>query len=92
MVVVVYVCVCVFKKLDNVKCLKKKNVICKKDDVRKNLSVSENHHEQCTIPRAAKQLPDRARRRGEERRKDSKEGGVGEEGSWLVILYYFLNV
>lgn len=28
-VVVVYVCVCVFKKLDNVKCLKK-NVICKR--------------------------------------------------------------
>ena len=32
-----------------------------KDDVRKIFSVSENHHEQCTIPRAAKQLPDRAR-------------------------------
>lgn len=57
-----------------------------KDDVRKTFSVSENHHEQCTIPRAAKQLPDRARR-GEERRK---ERGLGEEGSWLVILYYFL--
>lgn len=57
-----------------------------KDDVRKTFSVSENHHEQCTIPRAAKQLPDRARR-GEERRK---ERGLEEEGSWLVILYYFL--
>ena len=32
-----------------------------KDDVRKIFSVSENHHKQCTIPRAAKQLPDRAR-------------------------------
>lgn len=76
-----YVCICVFKKLDNVKCLKKKCHL-QKDDVRKTFSVSENHHEQCTIPRAAKQLPDRARR-GEER-------GLGEEGSWLVILYYFL--
>lgn len=54
--------------------------------MRKTFSVSENHHEQCTIPRAAKQLPDRARRG--EGRKEGKR--VGEEGSWLVILYYFL--
>lgn len=81
-----FFCVCVFKKLDNVKCLKKKCNL-QKDDVRKTFSVSQNHHEQCTIPRAAKQLPDRASR-GEERRKEGKR--VGEEGSWLVILYYVL--
>ena len=59
--------------------------------MRKTFSVSENHPEQCTIPRAAKQLPNRARQ-GEERRKEGRKEGqrVGEEGSWLVTLYYFL--
>lgn len=62
-------------------------VICLKNDVRKAFSVSENHLEQCTIPRAAKQLPNRARR-GEEMRKDSR---VGKEGSWLATLFYLLT-
>lgn len=42
--------------------LEEKKCHLQKDDVRKTFLVSENHHEQCTIPRAAKQLPDRARK------------------------------
>lgn len=54
------------------KCLKKKHL--QQDDVRKTFSVSEIHREQRTIPRAAKQLPDKTRgetwsERGWERRE-----------------------
>lgn len=81
-------CVCVFKKLDNVKCLKKKKCHLQKDDVRKTFLVSENHHEQCTIPRAAKQLPDRARQ-GEERRKEGKiEGRRGGKLAGDTLLLF----
>lgn len=34
--------------------------------------------------------PDKGRGGKKEARKEGKGGRVGEEGSWLVILYYFL--
>lgn len=48
------------------------------------------HLEQCTIPRAAKQLPDRARR-GEDTRKEGTIEGLEKEGSWLATLFYLLT-
>lgn len=54
--------------------LEEKKCHLQKDDVRKAFSVSENHHELCTIPGAAKQLPNRARQ-GKERRKKTRMDG-----------------
>lgn len=62
--------------------LEEKKCHLQKDDVRKTFSVSENHHEQCTIPRAAKQLPDRARPGEERRKKERIEGQERREAGW----------
>lgn len=75
-----YLCICVFKKLDNVKCLKKKKIHLQKDDVRKTTMSN------VQSPKLPSSLMNRARR-VEERRKEIGRRGRKFDGDTLLFKY-----